>query len=282
MSDLKITEFRECAERGLDIPDLTAIERRGRDLRHRRVAAAAGGLALVLGAGLGIVSFAVDGGNAALDPATPPSPTPSTSWDDGVRTSLDRGEDVLLPGPSEVIYDGVAVRFDVPGERWEWWGPGMGLRRSADKVDDYGAAIFFLPDASARLQPCSDDRAQALGADPDELIANVAPLLDLAHATVLQGPRVRTAFGGDAVHLRLQTNGTCLGGGDRPGQLRGVINGSDADPGWEGQHVLDVWHVVVPGPEPASMLVASWDLDGTTKHHDQQQALLDSLRIDVS
>ena len=60
-------------------------------------------------------------------------------------------------------------------------------------------------DPSARLKPCSADRVQALGADPDELIANVAPLLDLAHATVLQGPRVVTAFGGAAVHLRLQT-----------------------------------------------------------------------------
>lgn len=282
MSDLKITEFRERAERGLDMPDLAVIERQGRALRHGRVAAAVGGLALVLVAGLGIANIATDGSDAALDPATSPSLTPSTSWDNGVRTSLDRGEEVLLPGPSEVIYDGVAVHFDVPGERWEWWGSGMGLRRTADNIDEYGAAIFFLPDASARLQPCSDDRAQALGANPHELIANVAPLFDLAHATVLQGPRVVTAFGGDAVHLRLHTNGICLGGGDAPAQLRGMVNGSEAEPGWPGKNVLDVWNVVVPGPEPTAMLVASWDLDGTTKHHDQQQALLDSLRIDVS
>ena len=82
---------------------------------------------------------------------------------------------------------------------------------------------------------------------------------------------------------------TCPDGGDAPAQLRGVVtganflgNGSDADPGWEGQHVLDVWHVVVPGPEPGSMLVASWDLNGTRKHHHQKQALLDSLRINLS
>ena len=282
MSDLKITEFRERAVRGLDIPDLAVIERQGRALRHRRVAAAAGGLALVLATGLGIASIAADDGDAALHPATPPSPTPSLSWDKGVRTAVDRGEDVLLAGPSEVIYEGVAVRFDVPSENWEWWGAGMGLRRTADDPDEYGAAVFFLPDASARLQPCRDDRAQALGANPDELIANVAPLLDLAHATVLQGPRVTTAFGGTAVHLRLQTKGTCREAGDRPAQLRGVVNGSDTDPEWPRQHVLDVWHVLVPGPEPASMLVASWDLDGTSEHHDQQQALLDSLRIGVS
>lgn len=282
MSDLKIIEFRERAERGLDIPDLAVIERQGRALRQRRFAAAAGGLALVLGAGLGIASIATDDRDAALDPATRPLSTPSTALDDGVRTSVDRGEDVLLPGPSEVIYDGVEVRFDVPGKNWEWWGAGTGLRRTADDPDEYGAAVFFLPDASARLQPCRDDRAQALGADPDDLIANVAPLLDLAHATVLQGPRVVTAFGGAAVHLRLQTNDICPEGGDRPAQLRGLVAFSPVDPGWPGQHVLDVWHVVVPGPQPASMLVASWDLDGTNEHHDQQQALLDSLRIDVS
>ena len=282
MSDLKIIEFLERAERGLDIPDLAVIERQGRALRQRRFTAVAGGLALVLATGLGVASIATDDGDAALHPATPPSPTSDTSWEHGVRTSSDRGEAVLLPGPSEVINDGVAVRFDVPGKNWEWWGRGMGLRRTADDPEEYAAAVFFLPDASARLQPCRDGRAQALGADPDDLIANVAPLLDLAHATVLQGPRVVTAFGGAAVHLRLQTNGTCPEGGGRPAQLRGVVHFSPVDPGWPGQHVLDVWHVVVPGPQPASMLVASWDLDGTSEHHDQQQALLDSLRIDVS
>jgi hypothetical protein len=279
MSDLKITEFRELAERGLDVPDLAVIERRGRNLRRRRVATTAGGLALALGAGLGIASIAMDSGDAALDPASPPSST-SGLWDSGVRISPDRGEAVLLPMPQELNGDGVTVRFDVPGKNWEWWGRGMGLRRTADTPDDYGAAIFFLPDASARLQPCRDNRMEALGADPDALIANVAPLLDLAHATVLQGPRVVTAFGGTAVHLRLQTNGACLEGGGRPAQLRGVVQFSPVDPAWPGQNVLDLWHVVVPGPEPASMLVASWDLDGTSEHHDQQQALLDSLRID--
>jgi hypothetical protein len=282
MSDLKLTEFRERAESGVDIPDLAVIERKGRALRRRRLATAAGGVALVLVAGFGVARIATDVGDAALDPATPPSPTPSTSWDEGVRTSVDRGEDVLLPGPSEVVYDGVAVRFDVPGENWEWWDAGLGLRRTADAPDEYAAAVFFLRDASARLKPCSADRVQALGANPDELIANVTPLIDLAHTTVLQGPRVITAFGGTAVHVRLQTNGACPEGGDRPPQLRGVVNGSATDIGWPGRHVLDVWHVVVPGPEPASMLVASWDLDGTTENHDQQRALLDSLRIDVN
>jgi hypothetical protein len=280
MSDLKIAEFRELAERGLDVPDLAVLERRGRNLRRRRVATTAGGLALALGAGLGIANIAMDSGDTALDPATTPSPTSST-WD-GVRTTLDHGEGVLLPGPQELIRDGVAVRFDAPGENWEWWGPGMGLRRTADDPHNYGASIFFLQDASARLQPCRDDRVQALGADPDQLIANVAPLLDLAHATVLQGPRVVTAFGGAAVHLRLQTNGACPDGGGGPAQLRGVVHHSPVDPAWPGQNVLDVWHVVVPGPERASMLVASWDLDGTSEHDDQRQALLDSLRIDVS
>jgi hypothetical protein len=282
MSDLKITEFRERAESGLDIPDLAMIERKGRALRRRRLATAAGGLALVLVAGVGVARIATDADDAALVPVTPPSPTPSMSWDDGVRTSVDRGEDVLLPGPSEVIYDGLAVRFDVPGKSWEWWGSGMGLRRTGDNPDKYAAAVFFLRDASARLQPCSDNRTKALGADPDELIANVAPLLDLAHATVLQGPRVVTAFGGAAVHLRLQTTGACPGGYDRPVQLRGMANGVAADPGWPGQRVLDVWHVVVPGPEPASMLVAGWDMDGTSANNDPQRTLLDSIRIDAN
>ena len=89
-----------------------------------------------------------------------------------------------------------------------------------------------------------------------------------------------TAFGGPAVHLRLETKGTCPDSKVSPAQLGGT---DDADgPGWGGPHVLDVWNVVVPGPEPASLLVASWDLDGTDRHRALRQALLDSLRIGVS
>jgi hypothetical protein len=47
----------------------------------------------------------------------------------------------LLPGLSTATYDGVAVHFDVPGEDWEWWQSGMGLRRTSDNPDDHGAAL---------------------------------------------------------------------------------------------------------------------------------------------
>ena len=285
MSDQKIAEFRELAERGLHLPDLAVIERRGHALRHRRVAVAAGCLAVALLAGGGIAKIATDDTDATHVPTTRPSPAPSSPMAKDVRTSINRGESVLLPGPSAVTYDGIEVSFDVPGKNWEWWDVGMGLRRAADDPDNYGAAVFFLLNATARLQPCSSDQVQALGSDPDGLIANVAPLLDLAHATVLEGPRVVTALGGHAVHLRLQTQGTCPGAGlSRPMQLRGQVDvgGAAADPGWDGRHQLDLWHVVLPGPEPTSMLVASWDLDGTNRHHAQQQALIDSLRIGPS
>jgi hypothetical protein len=281
MSDLKISEFRERAEGAIDIPDLAVIERRGDSLRRRRVAAAAGGLALVLLAGAGIANLATGDGDAALDPAAPPSPTTDTSWDDGLRTTLDHSEDLLLRGRSEVAYEGVTVTFDVPGKNWEWWRTGMGLRRNTATVDNYGASVFFLPDATARLQPCSDERAEPLGHDPDDLDGNVAPLLALAHSTVLQRPRVVAAFGGTAVHLRLLTDGNCPGDGDVPYQLGGVVNGSPVHAGWPGQRVLDLWHVVVDGPAPASLLVASWELDGTAEHRDQHQALLDSIQVDV-
>ena len=281
MSDLKITEFRERAETGVDFPDLAVIERRGRARRNARVAATVGGLALVLGAGVGISRMATDTDGAMLDPAAPPSSAPSTSSaEDGTRTSYDHGEEVFVPGPAEVSYGEIDVRFDVPGEGWEWFGAGMALRRVADDPDGYGATVFFLPEASARLEPCRDDREQPLGTDPDQLVDNVAPLLDLAGSTVLQGPRVVTAFGGEAVHLRLRTEQGCEWG-DLPPQLRGVVYGGPVDPGWPDQHVLDVWHVVLPGSEPRSLLVASWDLDGTTQHLEQRQAVLDSLRIDA-
>ncbi|MGN6576310.1 MAG: hypothetical protein ACTHKG_11530 [Nocardioides sp.] len=283
MSDLKISEFRSRAEQGLPVPELALIERRGRTLHRRRVATVAGALALVVLAGGGIATMAGDDTDASPAPAVTPSATPTgPRWDVGVRTAVDQGEDVLLPGISHVSYDGVDVRFDVPGRDWEWFQAGMGLRRSAATRDDYGAAVFFLRDPSARLRPCGDRLVQALGSDPDRLIANVTPLLNLAHASVLEGPQVVDAFGGTAVHLRLQTDGSCSEGGGLPGQLRGVVDDFFAEPGWGGKAALDVWHLVVPGVEPAPILVASWELDGTRRHHAEQQALLDSLRIGPS
>jgi hypothetical protein len=155
----------------------------------------------------------------------------------------------------------------------------MGLRRSAHAPQSYGGAVFFLRNALARLAPCPSDRVRTLGVDPDRPVANVAPLLDLAHATVLQRPRVVRAFGGTAVHLRLETDGECVPTTFIPVQLRGVANGFEHDPGWTGKHRLDLWHVVVPGKEPSSMLVASWDLGGSTQQRAQQRALLESVRI---
>ncbi len=280
MSDLKIHEFRERAERGIDVPEMADIERRGQALRQRRFAAAVGVLAIVLVAGAGVARVATDSTDAAPAPAKPPSPAPSSTWDEGVRTTADLGEDVLRRGPSEVSYGPATVRFDTRSGSWEWWGMGMGLRRTAHTVDRYAATIFFLQDPRVRLQPCTRPRVKALGGDPDRLVANVAPLLDVAHTTVLQGPRVVDAFGGTAVHLRLQTDDACQEGSEGPFQLGGVDNGSAVNPAWPGRHVLDVWHVVATGSSPASMLVASWDLNGTSKHHAQQAALLDSMRID--
>jgi hypothetical protein len=281
MSDLRLIEFRERAEGGLDVPELAEIERRGRALRRRRLAAGVGGLALVLLAGAGIARMGTEPGDAAPDPAAPPSPAPSTSFDHGVRTTVDLAEEVLLPGRSEARYDGLAMSFDVTGRSWEWWDGGVGLRRSAVEPDEYAAAVFFLPQPSARLRPCYEDRAQPLGADPERLVANAAPLLDLAHATVIQEPRVVSAFGGTAVHLRVRTDGACPAGAALPVQLRGVVGGAPFDSAWPGRHEVDLWHVVVPGADPTSLLVASWDMDGTAVQREQQRVLLDSLRINA-
>ena len=281
MSDLKIHEFRQRAQTGLDVPDLSLIEHRGRALRHRRAATATATLALALVAGIGITSTVTDDADTGRGPVAPPSPAPTTAWDAGVRTSVDQGEEVLLPGPSEVVYDGVRVRFDVPGQHWEWWGPGTGLRRTVDEPDEYGAAVFFLRDAEVRLQPCRAVRVQALGTDPDRLLSNVAPLLDLAHSRVLEQPRVVAAFGGTAVHLQLETEGICPEGGGLPTQLRGTFDGSDAVVGWPGRYTLDLWHVLAPGDVPESMLVVAWDLDGTPEHRAERRALIDSIRMDV-
>ena len=275
LADIPVSDIAQ------ELPDLALIERRGRALRRRKVATAAGGLALALVAGIAITGIATDDVDAGPGPAAPPSPAPTTGWDAGVRTAVDQGEEVLLPGPSEVVYDGVTVRFDVPGEQWEWWSLATGLRRAVDAPDEYGAVVFFLRGPEVRLHPCRSVRTQELGTDPDQLLSNVAPLLDLANSRVLQEPRVVSAFGGTAVHLRLQTEGTCAEGGDLPLQLRGTFHDSAASMAWPGSYELDLWHVLLPGAVPASMLVGGWDLDGTSRHLAERRALLDSIRIDA-
>jgi hypothetical protein len=196
-----------------------------------------------------------------------------------VRTTIEDGESVLVRGPHHISYEGIRVSFDAPGPRWEWWDPGMGLRRSAAEPDDYGAVIFFLVRPSARIAPCSAAKQKALGDDPDALLTNVSPLLDLAHARVVQQPRVVTAFGGEAVHLRLMTDGLCPSQAGLPVQVRGDTPEEPIDPGWGGQRALDLWHVVLPGTPAGSMLVASWDLNGTDAHLAQRDSLVDSLRV---
>jgi hypothetical protein len=282
MSELKVIEFRERAEQAVDLPDLALIEQRGRSLRRRRVATGVGTLALAVVAGLGIAGAVSGSPDAAPVPANPAPSTPvepdTDTWDDGVRkVPGGNGEELLLPGRSTATYDGVEVSFDVPGDQWEWAGEGAGLRISEDEPDTYATTVFWLPEPSARLGSCDTSRAQALGTDPDDLVGNVAPLLDLVSSTVLQEPRVVEAFGGRAAYLQLRTNTSCAPGGELPGQLRGMANGKRVDPGWEGPRVLDAWHVVVD--RDRSVLVAAWRLDESPAQAAERRALVDSIRI---
>jgi hypothetical protein len=279
MSELKIEQFRERAERGLDLPDLAELDRRGRRLRRRRTATAVGALALAVVAGFGIAASTGGRDDASPTPAKSPSPTRTTTWYDSLRMKDSLGEGVLLAGPQKLSYDGLSLTFDAPSDHWEWFESGMGLRWNGYMRDEYGAAVFFFPDVGLRLAPCSSRRFAALGADPSRLVANVAPLRRLARARVLQAPRVVRAFGTTAVHLRLETDGGCPTASGIPYQLRSVVGGVEIAPGWGGKATLDLWHVLTPGPGPASMLVASWDLDPEGHHRAEAQALLDSVRI---
>lgn len=282
MSDLLIHEFRDRAERGLDVPDVAEIQRRGRSLRRRRAATAVGSLALVLAAAGGVSTLATDGGDNGSMPATPPDPSRSPAWDSGIRTTYDRGEEVLQPGESQVRYGPAMVRFTAPSKNWEWWDVGFGLRRTATSQDDYAAAVFFMPQPTVRLAPCDASRSTPLGTDPDRLVDNVSPLLEMAHSRVLQQPREVTAFGTRAVYLRLETTAGCEQYGGDPSQLRGLFNGGNVEPGFGGRHELELWHVVVPGETPQSLLVAAfpWDQGGGERHQPEIAAMIDSIEIE--
>lgn len=275
MSEPLITQFRTRAERGLDAPDLAELERRGRALRRRRTATAVGAVVLLLAAGAGTTQLA---GRAddTMGPASPPAPSPTRSLDDRIDTRFDTGEEMLVAGRATSAYGDVDVTFDVPGPDWEWWDVGMGLRRTGEEVNSYAAAVFFLFEPTARLKPCDAERQEPLGTDPDRLIANVTPLLSLAHSRVVQEPEVVRAFGRDAVHLRLRTDGSCPLSGLAT-QLQGVLGVESPAPEFDG--ALDLWHVVLPDSTSGSVLVASWELDGTERHRAERRAVLDSVQI---
>ena len=276
MSDLRITEFRERAERGVEMPDLGLIEERGRALRRRRAAGAVGTLALAVVAGAGVAAGVRDKKDASPPPADP-APALDDSWDDQVRKMSDgTGEELLRPGRSVARYDGVEVAFEVRSDQWEWGHTGAGLRIDGNR-DRYATTVFWLSRPSARLGTCDGSRVEPLGTDPADLVGNVAPLRDLVASTVVRQPRVVDAFGTRAVHLQLRAGTGCTAEGPLPDQLRGMVNGETFDPGWEGPHLVDAWHVVVG--EGDSVLVVAWRLGGSRADAGERRALGGSIRI---
>lgn len=277
MSELKIREFRARATLGVHLPDLAVLERRGRALRRRRAVAALGGAAVVLAAGAGLVTLSAN----APAPTVPEGPAALLSGapSPGVLTTQVAGDPMVLPGHAELALGDFTYSFEVTGRRWELWDVGVVLRTGAEP-DRHSAALVFVPDPSVRLDPCRTGRWTTLGSDPDDRVGNVAPLLHLAHSRVQERPRVVSAFGETAVHLRVQAAGPCAYYGEAPAQLRGRRGVSFFDRSFEGWHTLDLWHLLVE-PDKPGLLVAVWDLDRDGTHPGPVRSLLESLRVEA-
>lgn len=247
MSEQKILEFRDRAERLVTPADPGLLLRRGHALRRRRRLAPVLALAVCGAIGIGIATYAADGGGAGsnIQPAAP-TPVPAT-------TSIDSSSGHLPPGTyslDQVPPDGRAdLTVDLVGENWIGWSGG------AQKHDlDGGVSWGIQAYDDTIIDQCSDRHATTL----EGAIRQLSEL----PGRVTQAAQPDSALGLTGTHLQLSVpvKVDCGGGEPGGGYLMAIWDGPP-DP----RVTVDVWLVEVEdrlliltkgvrGNPPAAML----------------------------
>lgn len=211
MSERLLEAFREEAEHHVRAPDYAAIERAGRQRRHRGHAVVGAVTACVLGVS-GIVAGTF-GGSADPQPAEGPDQTSLTRpYPVMTNTTLDAGTYVLRPSEDTSL---PSVRFTLP-EGWNSWlgpnrfaglddlaaGEGTTNGELLDKDPEWALGMVAL-DVTWVAQPgCT--MTDVTGDDTSTL---VEALTTVPRLTVTSGPESTVRFGYPAVHLRLREDG---------------------------------------------------------------------------
>lgn len=223
MSEQKILEFRERAERLVTPADPGLLQRRGHTLRRRRQLAPVLALAVCGAIGIGIATTSADGRDAAsnIQPAAPtPVPAP---------TSIDSSWHRLPPGTytlDQVPEDGRAdLTVELVGENWMGWSGGAYLHNLEAGVSwgiqEYDATI---------IDPCTDRHATTL--------AGAIRQLSEIPGRVTKAARPDTALGLAGTHLQLSVpvHVDCGAGEPGGGYLMAIWPGASAP-----RVTVDVW-----------------------------------------
>ena len=126
MSDLKLRGFAVRAEERMPLPDFAELERRGRALRRRRLAAATGAAVACVLAVAGVVVLR-DDSPKAVEPVRPPDDAPGAGH--GVPGPGDGGSRPRQVRAGPVLGSRLPPRPDQPAQRLERVGGPQPLRR---------------------------------------------------------------------------------------------------------------------------------------------------------
>jgi hypothetical protein len=247
MSEQKILEFRERAERLVTPADPGLLQRRGHTLRRRRQLAPVLALAVCGAIGIGIATYAADDRDAASN-IQPAAPTPVTG-----PPSIDSFSNHMPPGTytlDQAPQDGRAdLTVELVGENWIGWSGGAYLHNLQGGVS-WGIQEYD----HTTIDPCIDRHATTL----EGAIRQLSEI----PGRVTQAARPDTALGLTGTHLQLSipVDVTCR---------EGEYGGAYLMAMWLGPTVprvtVDVWLLqdgdrlliltrVVRGNPPAEML----------------------------
>ena len=277
MSEQRLKDFAETAERHVPVPDLAELTSRGRDLRRLRMTLVASAAVLAVAAGAVLASVQRD------DRTGPPTGDPRPSEVVGQAEPRLYSEEELTPGelryyvPSSNGQDRVWLRASGPG--WEWWGFGAARFATEGTVpqaeSERYARYSVLPFEQVALRPCvfhqENSRWTNVGDDP---MAAGRMIGRIPGVRVVRPPERVDRFGVAAVHVRAELRTPCANGEVRNlfiGEGNWIYGSAPGD--------YEIWIAQLPHGGLV-MIVADHHPDVAASYREQLQALVDSTHID--
>lgn len=275
---------REAETREAPPPDVEWLIHRGRARRRRRNAGRIGvavAAAVVAGGSAYGVSH-LDGGDPgpdAVPPATSesePAAVPSHLPDQRNMTWIAPGAYRVFVG-SDPAGDKIEADLTLSSSNWNWSGQPV---VHEPLVDAWAGVGVYQPRALASVAPCSDNwRGRPASAAPQSLARQ---LVRLPWSTVVEPLTPTTAFGHDALHVRLRIDDRCPWNeyyqiaetrtADTPAESRGISYGSTSK-----KVLIDFWVVDLDG---TAVVVDMWhQVDASTELVGHATEALDSINF---
>jgi hypothetical protein len=280
MSELKLREFADTAERLVELPDLADLERRGRSLQvRRRVAVVAAAVALAVLGGLLARSITPK----AIEPVHPVKPEigQSQPYPGNQMRTLEPGTYELHP--SSVSSEPTAL-VTLPRGWNDWEGPNRfnGHRPGDPTIGRYNEpaltrATWYVGVLVVKLVAVAN-RVCERPLSPDDFVHTydeiVAAMTHLPGYRITEGPTRLEAFGRPATHLRYRQTGTRQSCPDDTTMMT-ATNG-----GIGGEENMDVWVVDVEGV-PLTVF-KSWNGDVPARIAAELDAVVESVEFVVA